>query len=146
MIPDLDNVNARVEYIDYASDYFSGQGQCDVPARCKGKFVLVRGPAALYAIFSPAKLDKYHAHIVERFCTHGPGPEARAWDAKREMLELHDDGWAVLGGGKFELDADARTLALGGQSMAYGAVDLPWLVRELASVSALRDYTIIRTT
>ena len=144
MIPDLDDL--PVEYIDYAPDYFAGRGQCDVPTWRKGKFVLVRGPVALYAVFSPTKLDKYHAHIVERFCIHGPGPEAHAWDEKRETLELHDDGWAVLGGGKFVIDAETRTLALSGHSMAYGAVDLPWLARGLASVAALRGYTIIRTT
>jgi len=126
--------------VDYTELYFAAVAGRPVPPVVAGKFVQVRNEVFLHVVFSPKEFTKYHAHIVERFCMDR-GIEG-TWDARKERYDITDRSWEIVGGGKFERDADRKVLRLSGDSMAYGRFDERGLMEALASLPHLSGFKI----
>lgn len=125
---------------DYTPFYYTSIAQKTVPDLVTGKFVQIRKGNDLYLVLSPKELTKYHANIIERFCMDR-GIEG-SYDAKREKFTIADRAWEILGGGKFERDADRKTLKLYDNSMAYGKFNAEGLKAALAGLPEFAGYTI----
>lgn len=129
-----------VIFIDYSEAFYSAGANSAKPEKRKGKFVQIRKGDAEYLVFSPTELTPYHANIVERFCFENGiggsyGEEGRRYD-------IHDPQWVVVGGGKFEVDGNKRSIRLYDDSLAYGKFDSRGLKKKIHQVDALSDYEI----
>jgi len=123
-------------FIDYTGEFFRSV----IPPRRKGKFVQVTDGETDYVVLAPYELATHHAVILDRFCTLH---EVKgAWIRKPAEFRILDGAWAILGGGHFEIDDDARSLRLFGDSMAYGGFDRDGLKEKLSTLPALQGYLI----
>ena len=127
--------------IDYTPFYYTSLAGTAVPPVTSGKFVQLRNGDTLYVVLSPREFTKYHANIVERFCMD-KGIEG-SYDAKREKFTILDRAWVIIGGGKFERDANKKAVKLYDNSMAYGKFDMTGLKEALADLLDLAGYSII---
>ena len=126
--------------IDYTPLYYVSIAGAAVPVVVTGKFVQIRNGSMLYLVLSPREFTKYHANIVERFCMD-KGIEG-SYDSKGEKFTINDQAWVIVGGGKFERDANKKTIKLYDNSMAYGKFD-PLGIREmLGALSEFSGYDI----
>ncbi len=123
-------------FIDYTQFYHTAIAKTRVPPVRSGKFVQMRNDDTLYLVFAPKEFTKYHANIVERFCLD-KGLEG-SYDPERKRFDIHDQSWKILGGGKFDMNANKKTVKLSDNSMAYGKFDSAGL-REL--ISALPEFS-----
>jgi len=128
-------------FIDYTPFYYTSLAGIAVPPATTGKFVQIRNGNTLYLVLAPKELTKYHANIVERFCMDR-GIEG-SYDAKREKFFIHDLTWEILGGGKFERDANKKAIKLYDNSMAYGKFDATGLPEMLGALPELSGYSIM---
>ena len=128
-------------FIDYTPFYYTSYAGTPVPAITTGKFVQIRNANTLYLVFSPKEFTRYHANIVERFCMD-KGIEG-SYDSKREKFAITDQSWQIIGGGKFERDANKKTIKLYDNSMAYGKFDVPGLKETLSATPEFSGYTIM---
>lgn len=126
--------------IDYTTFYYTSLAGAPEPTVVIGKFVQIRNGNTLYLVLSPKEFTKYHANIVERFCMD-KGIEG-TYDAKREKFTITDHEWQILGGGKFELDSNKKTIKLYDDSMAYGKFDATGLKEFLNALPEFSGYTI----
>ena len=129
-----------ITFLDYTPFYYTSIAQTGIPPFTSGKFVQIRHEKELYLVLSPKELTKYHANIIERFCMD-KGIEGR-YDAKREKFFIADTAWQIIGGGKFEHDANKKTIKLYDNSMAYGKFDMMGLKEALAALSEFAGYSI----
>jgi hypothetical protein len=127
-------------FIDYTPFYYSSLAGARMPAVVSGKFIQIRNGDTLYLILSPKGFTKYHANIIERFCT-GRGI-AGSYDAKREIFTISDHKWQIIGGGRFERDTNKKTIKLYDNSMAYGKFEATGLKESLAGLPDFSGYTI----
>lgn len=127
--------------IDYTPFYYTSIAQTPVPSTVAGKFVQIRNGNTLYIVFSPKDFTKYHANIVERFCMD-KGIEG-SYDTKREKYAITDQSWQIVGGGKFEWDANKKAIKLFDNSMAYGKFDAAGLEEMLGALPEFSGYTIL---
>ena len=127
--------------IDYTSLYYTSLAGTPVPDITAGKFVQIRNGNAFYVILSPKEFTKYHANIVERFCMD-QGIKG-SYDVKREKYTIADHAWLVAGGGKFERDANKKTIKLYDNSMAYGKFTATGLKEMLGAIPEFSGYGII---
>ena len=128
-------------FIDYTPFYFTSIAGSAVPSVTAGKFDQIRNGSTLYLVLSPKELTKYHANIIERFCMD-KGIEG-SYDAKREKFFISDQAWQVIGGGKFERDANKKAIKLYDNSMAYGKFDATGLKEMLLTLPEIFSYNII---
>jgi hypothetical protein len=128
-------------FIDYTGLYFTAIAKTAEPAVTNGKFVRIRNGAVDYLVFSPGEFTKYHANIVERFCLD-KGIEG-SYDPQRKRYDIIDRSWAVLGGGKFERDANRRVLRLYDDSMAYGKFEKQGLRESIADVPEYSGFLVL---
>ena len=128
-------------FLDYTPFYFTSIAVTAVPPVTTGKFVQIRNGSTLYVVLSPKELTKYHANIIERFCMD-KGIEG-SYDAKREKFTIADRAWEILGGGKFERDANKKTIKLYDNSMAYGKFKAEGLKETLTSLPEFAGYEVI---
>jgi len=126
--------------IDYTPFYYTSLAGTPVPAVVIGKFVQIRNGNTLYLVLSPKEFTKYHANIVERFCMD-KCIEGR-YDVKREKFTITDHEWQIVGGGKFELDANKKAIKLYDNSIAYGKFDTTGLKEMLGALPEFSGYTI----
>src|SRR3990172_10538159 len=110
-----------IELIDYTPLYYTAIAKTDIPPVITGKFVQIRNESMEYLVLSPKEFTKYHANIVERFCLD-KGIEG-SYDEDRKRYEIYGREWAIVGGGKFEIDAKKQTIKFYDDSMAYGKFD-----------------------
>lgn len=127
-------------FIDYTPLYYTSVARTTVPPVVTGKFVQIRNGNTLYLVFSPKELTKYHANIIERFCMD-KGIEGR-YDVKREKFTIYDKTWIIVGGGKFDRDANKKAIKLYDDSMAYGKFDATGLKEMFAALPEFTGYTI----
>jgi hypothetical protein len=125
---------------DYTPVYYISPAGTSVPAVVAGKFVQIRNGNTLYLILSPREFTKYHADIVERFCMD-KGIEG-SYDVKWEKYTIADQAWQVIGGGKFERDADKKAIKLYDNSMAYGKFDATGLKEMLGALPEFSGYAV----
>jgi len=128
-------------FLDYTPFYYISIAGTAVPPVTTGKFVQIRNGSTLYVVLSPKELTKYHANIIERFCMD-KGIEG-SYDAKREKFTIADRAWEILGGGKFERDANKKTIKLYDNSMAYGKFKAEGLKETLTSLPEFAGYEVI---
>jgi hypothetical protein len=128
-------------FIDYIPFYYSSIAKATVPSAVSGKFVQIEHTATRYLVFSPLALTKYHANVVEQFC-RDKGLEG-AYDRENTRYDIHDEAWSVRGGGKFELNADQKTIKFYGDSMAYGKFDARDLKAALTSLPEFSGFTVL---
>ncbi|MBA4373341.1 MAG: hypothetical protein C0402_10845 [Thermodesulfovibrio sp.] len=132
----------NVELIDYSEYYFAELAGELVPANRGGKFVQIRdrGSDREYVVLSPAKLSLYHANIVERFC--GLRELDGHWNSGKTAYEIVDPSWHIVGGGRWVIDSEKKTLELGSSSQAYGRFDLVGLEERLRTLDTLQGYMV----
>jgi hypothetical protein len=107
----------------------------------RGKFVLIRNENTFYLVLSPTEFTKYHANIVERFCID-KGIEG-SYDPEEKRFDISDQAWDIRGGGKFELDHEARTISLFDNSMAYGKFDALNVRETLEALPEFSGFTVL---
>lgn len=131
----------QTSFIDYSAHHFENIAIEPIPPRRAGKFVqLWLGDTEEVIVVAPKALATFHANIVERFLTsQGVVGE---YTAKRDMYHHQDPAWTIGGGGRFELDDQARTLRLYSRSLAYGPFERPGLAKRLTTCPPLVDYHI----
>jgi len=110
------------------------------PDKGSGKFVQIRKSEIEYLVFSPKELAPYHAHIVERFCIERGIRGAHEVEGKR--FSIHDPGWTVVGGGKYEIDQEHRYIRLYDDSVAYGKFDSKGLKEKIHTIIELRGFEV----
>ena len=130
----------KVVHIDYAGLHDPGGTRTSPPEKRNGKFVQIRKGDTEYLVFSSRELAPYHAHIVEHFCLERGIRGAHEAEGKR--FSIHDPGWAVVGGGKYEIDHAHRYILLYDDSVAYGKFDSKGLEEKLHRISTLRGFDV----
>lgn len=123
--------------INYSEKYYSDKGS--IPERYSGKFVQIRHGDIEYILFSPTELTKYHANIVERFCSEWKIDGH--YNREKKSFDIDDPAWLVLGGGKFEWDRKGKLIRLYDDSMVYGKFD-PKELKERIKTGDLSDYKV----
>ncbi|MEK6742226.1 MAG: hypothetical protein AABZ15_01360 [Nitrospirota bacterium] len=127
--------------IDYTPFYYTSIVGTPIPTVTIGKFVQIRNGNTLYLVLSPKEFTKYHANIVERFCMD-KGIEG-SYNAKRDKFTITDQAWQIVGGGKFERDANKKAIKLYDNSMAYGKFDTTGLREMLGAFPEFSGYATI---
>ncbi len=127
-------------FVDYTPFYYSSIAKTDIPAITTGKFVQIRNENALYVVFSPKELTKYHANIVERFCMDKV--IEGSYNAKKEVYTILDKAWKIVGGGRFERDGNKKAIKLYGDSMAYGKFEKAGIRKSLEALPEFSGYSI----
>jgi hypothetical protein len=130
----------KIIFINYTQTYYQDTVHADVPEQYAGKFVHVRKGLTEYLVFSPKELTRFHADIVERFCTgYGiPG----VYDNQHKRFDILNKDWVVIGGGKFEADRKKKLLRLYDDSLAYGKYDRRGMKEKILSIAEFSDYTV----
>ncbi len=131
----------RWVFIDYSRLYYTEVAKTAVPAVIKGKFVQIRNESTCYLIFSPSDFTKYHANIVERFCLD-KGIEG-SYDPEKKRYSIHDRAWSILGGGKFDRDADKKAIKFYDDSMAYGRFNKNILKEMVNALPEFSGFTVL---
>lgn len=126
--------------INYAEEYFKKAQGGTIPVRWGGKFVLVNSDKDEFLILSPKELTPYHADIVQRFSEEKG--LAGTFHKPQKRFDIEEPGWAVNGGGKFEIDVAIKTLRFYDNSMAYGRFEAKALMENVESVKELSGYRI----
>jgi Janus/Ocnus family (Ocnus) len=122
----------QTTFIDYSRHYYENIAGEPLPPRREGKFVQIwLGDTEEFIVVAPWGLASYHAHIVERFLTER-GVTGN-YSPKRDEYHHQDNAWTVIGGGRFELDDEARTLRLYSRSIAYGPYEQSGLADRLSA-------------
>jgi hypothetical protein len=128
----------KVVLIDYSGPHDPGGVKTSLPDKGSGKFVQIRKGDTEYLVFSPKELAPYHAHIVEHFCLERGIRGAHEGEGKK--FSIHDSGWTVVGGGKYEIDKEHRYIRLYDDSVAYGKFDRKGLKEKIRAISELRHF------
>jgi len=130
----------KVVLIDYSGIHDPGGETTSPPDKKNGKFVQIRKSDTEYLVFSSKELAPYHAHIVEHFCLERGIRGAH--DGEGKKFSIHDSGWAVVGGGKYEIDQEHRYIRLYDDSVAYGKFDSKGLKEKLHMIGELRGFKV----
>ncbi len=131
----------KIVLVDYSETYYSDVVKTTVPDKISGKFVQIRNNHTEYLVFTPKELDKYHANLVERFCLDRGLKGEYTGEGKR--YDIHEHGWTVVGGGKFDIDKSAKQIRLYDNSMAYGRFDSKGLAEKIRSIDKMSDYQVL---
>lgn len=126
--------------IDYSGIHDSGGANTSRLDKRNGKFVQIRKGDTEYLVFSPKELAPYHAHIVERFCVERGIRGAHENEGKR--FSIHDSGWVVVGGGKYEIDKEHGYIHLFDDSVAYGKFDGKGLKEKIRTIGEFHDFEV----
>jgi len=130
-----------IELIDYTQLYYTAIAKTNIPPAVIGKFVQIRNVSMEYFVLSPKDFTKYHADIVQRFCLD-KGIEG-SYDADSKRYNIYDQAWAIVGGGKFEIDATQKTIRFYDDSMVYGKFDSRGLPEKVNSIPAYSGYDVV---
>ncbi len=127
--------------IDYTPFYYTSIAQTGIPPVTAGKFVQIRHGQELFIVLSPKDFTKYHANIIERFCMD-KGIEG-SYDKEHTKFIIADTAWKVLGGGKFDRDANKKTIKFYDNSMAYGKFQKTGLSEMVTALPEFAGYAIV---
>jgi len=130
----------KIVLVDYSGLYDPRGAKAPPPNKAGGKFVQIRKGDTEYLVFSSKELAPYHAHIVERFC-RGKGIRG-AHEGEGKRFSIHDPGWTVVGGGKYEIDQERRYIRLYDDSVAYGKFDSKGLKEKIHTIIELRGFEV----
>jgi hypothetical protein len=138
MIEYIENVKTR--FINYAETYYLDIMRTALPDHLSGKFVHIKTGSTEYLVFSPKEFTRFHADILERFCTEREIPGI--YDSKNKSYEITDPDWTVTGGGKFEIDRKRKFLRMYDDSMAYGKFDTKGMKKKILSIAVFAGYAV----
>jgi hypothetical protein len=130
----------RTILIDYSEADYRDLAGTDLPDRYEGKFVQIRKGATEYLVFSSKVFTRFHADIVERFCSDREIPGI--YHSQNKSFEILDPAWVVKGGGKFERDREKKLLHLYDDSMAYGKFENYGLKEKILSLAVVSSYKV----
>jgi hypothetical protein len=130
----------RIISIDYSETDYRDLAKTDLPDRYAGKFIQIRKGRTEYLVFSSKAFTRFHADIVERFCTERGIPGV--YNSQNKTFEVLDPAWVVRGGGKFERDRKKKLLHLHDDSMAYGKFEKKGLKEKIFSLAGFSNYTV----
>ena len=130
----------KVIFVDYSESFYLTGTSSNSADKVTGKFVQVKNDAIEYLIFSPKELTPYHADIVQRFCSE-MGIYGVYVDASKRF-DIHNPGWIVIGGGRFEIDKERENIRLYDNSMAYGKFDTKGLKEKICSIDKFKDFSL----
>ncbi len=129
----------KIVFADYCGHYYSNTAGTSAPDVLAGKFVQIKKNETEYLVFAPKEFAAYHANLVEQFCkdrglkgVHGEG----------KRFVIHDPGWAVVGGGKFEMDKAKKLIRLYDNSMAYCRFESKGLKEKILSIKEFSGYKV----
>ena len=105
-----------------------------------GKFVQIRMGDTEYLVFSSKEQAPYHAHIVEHFCLERGIRGAHEGEGKK--FSIHEPGWTVVGGGKYEVDKEHAYIRLYDDSVAYGKFDRKGLKGKIRTIERFHDFEV----
>jgi len=83
-----------------------------------GKFVVLAFGKELHFVTAPVGSHPYHANIVFSFIEEAGRGQA-ALTAPTQCV-ISTPGWKVLGGGRYEVQAETKVFRLSDKSTAYG--------------------------
>lgn len=126
--------------INYAETYYADTARKGMPDQYAGKFVQIRKGPTEYLVFSPKESTRFHADILERFCTERKIPGV--YNSQNKSFDILDRAWVVAGGGKFETDRKKKFLRLYDDSMAYGKFDRRGLKEKILSIAEFSNYKV----
>lgn len=94
----------------------------DAPAapEREGKFVQLVLRGREYLVFAPRELHRFHNQILGQFLAERSLPHR--WSGE-QALEIKAPELAVIGGGKFRVNTETKTLELWDNSQVYGRFD-----------------------
>ena len=101
----------------------------DRPMR-QGKFLQLMWHGQEYLIFAPPGLHRYHNQILAHFLRENRIPHR--W-ITQETLEFAHPALVVIGGGRFRVNTDEKSLSLWDDSQVYGRFQAPGLADNIAS-------------
>ncbi len=131
--------NIHIVFVDCSRSYYEGIAKT-MPEKRTGKFVQIRHRDTEYLVSSVQELARYHADIVERFCS---GRDiAGSYNKESKRFDIFEPDWAVIGGGRFEIDEKKRCIRLYDNSMAYGRFDAKELKEKILSIDEFSNYTV----
>lgn len=125
---------------DYSGLYYKRIAHIKRPFRRAGKFIQVRHRDTEYLVFSPKEYTRYHADLVEKFCLEKE--ISGTYNRQCKRYDILEPSWVILGGGKFEIDEEQKTLRLYDNSMAYGKFQEYALISRICSVSKMKGYRV----
>ena len=99
-------------------------------ASLEGKFLQLRLAARDYILFATATECRYHNQILARFLSAQGIPHR--WEQAVNLVVDHPE-LAVIGGGRFRLDANRESLRVWDDSSLYGRFDSSRLAVQLAA-------------
>jgi hypothetical protein len=128
--------------IDYSEMYYSSVAKTPVPDKRTGKFVQIRHNDTEYLVFSPKEFAPYHADLVKQFCSDR-GLNG-SYDSRSKRFDIHDPGWVIVGGGKYEyeIDKSEKHIRLYDNSLAYGRFDNEGLKEKIFLINGMSDYKV----
>lgn len=91
----------------------------DEVLRCK--FVLIDWAGEIHLVFGPLAQYRYHANLVERFCTRYAIPSG--WEHRPDVYALYTKEARLRGGGYLVINGQDRQVEVSGRSTSYGAFD-----------------------
>lgn len=129
--------------LDFSGAFFHEKGEA-VPPQRGGKFVVMRDEPgrAEYLVLSPTGHCLYHTDIVERFCRLERFRIDGVRLPKSGGFVIHDPGWSVVCGGRWEWNGEEKTLRVYGSSKAYPTCRLPALKERIARLPAMEGWKI----
>src|SRR5512143_3787684 len=130
----------KIVLIDYSGFHDSGGAKTSFSDKRNGKFVQIKKGNTEYLVFSSKELALYHAYIVERFCLERGIRGAYEVEGKR--FSIHDSGWVVVGGGKYEIDKELGYIRLYDDSVAYGKFDRKGLGEKIHTIDGFHDFEV----
>lgn len=126
--------------VDYSDRYYPEVEKRAIPVTRSGKFVQIRNDETEYLVFSPKEMTSYHAGIMELFCEERG--IAGAYEGEDKRYNVFDPQWVVIGGGKFEIDTEKKTLRLYDNSMAYGRFKVTGLKERIRRSREMAGYEV----
>ena len=96
----------------------------------EGKFIQLMLGGREYLVFAARELHRFHNQILAHFLAERNLPHR--WSGNQE-LEIKVPDLAVIGGGKFRVNADAKTLELWDNSQVYGRFDAHGLAARIGA-------------
>jgi hypothetical protein len=106
---------------------------CDDAQRLAGKFLQLGLDGQDCLLFAATARYRYHNQLLARFLAdHGI---RHRWENDSRLV-VDDTGLRVAGGGRYELDAERRSLRVWDNSSVYGRFDEALLARQLRAADA----------
>jgi hypothetical protein len=103
--------------------------QTEDEASLEGKFVQLRWASREYLLFAAAEL-RYHNQLLGRFLSEQGIPHR--WEGAENLVVDHPE-LSIMGGGRFRLDLQTKTLRVWDASSVYGRFDGSALSAQLAA-------------